>query len=162
MLEEPWFVRRVLEQLAQHGATPEALNLELNETALVMNRAKVRVVVEQLRAAGIGLSIDDFGAGFTSFASLKEFDAQEIKLGHSILTDLAPGSFNAALVQSLCVFCAAQHIDFVAQGWKTLCSGRRCKNSAAAWARATGSRRPCRPALLPHGYKVGHRQQGVL
>jgi EAL domain-containing protein (putative c-di-GMP-specific phosphodiesterase class I) len=126
MLEEPWFVGRVLEQLAQHDATPEALNLELNETALVVNRARVRAVVEQLRAAGIGLSIDDFGAGFTSFASLKEFDAQEIKLGRSFITDLTLGSFNASLVQSLCVLCEAQHIDLVAQGvenatcWETL------------------------------------------
>ena len=119
MLEESWFLDRILEQLAQHGVTPQELNLEVNETALVVNRAKLRIVVEQLRAAGIGLSVDDFGAGFTSFASLKEFAAQEIKLAHSFVTDLTPGSFNEALVQSLCILCKTQRIDFVAQGVET-------------------------------------------
>jgi EAL domain-containing protein (putative c-di-GMP-specific phosphodiesterase class I) len=119
MLEESWFVDRVLEQLAQHGATPQELNLEVNETALVVNRAKLRIAVEQLRAAGIGLSVDDFGAGFTSFAYLKEFGVQEIKLAHSFLTDFTPSSFNESLVQSLCVLCETQCIDFVAQGMET-------------------------------------------
>ncbi|HEY1856177.1 EAL domain-containing protein [Acidocella sp.] len=44
----------------------------------------------------IGLAIHDFGVGFTSFAYLKEFDAQEIKLNHSFVTGLTPGSFNAS------------------------------------------------------------------
>ena len=119
MLEESWFVDRVLEQLAQHGAAPQELNLEINETALVVNQTKLHIVAEQLRAAGIGLSVDEFGAGFTSFSYLKEFNAQEIKLACSFATDLAPGSFNAALVQSLCVLCETQHIDFFAQGVET-------------------------------------------
>jgi EAL domain-containing protein (putative c-di-GMP-specific phosphodiesterase class I) len=116
MLEKTWFVARILEQLAQHGATPQELKLEINETALAVNRAKLRVVVEQLRAAGIGLSVDNFGAGFTSFACLKEFGAQEIKLDHALITELDPGSFNAALVRSLCVLCEMQHVGLVAQG----------------------------------------------
>ena len=112
-------MERVLEQLAQHDAAPQELNLEINETALAVNAAKLRPVATQLRAAGIGLSVDDFGAGFTSFSCLKEFDAQEIKLDRAFVTDLAPGSFNEALVRSLGVFCKARHIDFVAQGVET-------------------------------------------
>jgi diguanylate cyclase len=139
MLEESWFVDRVLEQLAQHGATPQELNLEVNETALVVNHAKLRIVTEQLRAAGVGLSIDDFGAGFTSFSYLKEFDVQEIKLSPSFVTDLTPGSFNEALVQSLCILCKTQRIDFVAQGMETV----------AAWVALQGL--GCR---LGQGYAI--------
>ena len=119
MLEESWFVERILEQLAQHGTTPQELNLEINETALVVNRSKLHLAAEQLRAAGIRLSVDEFGAGFTSFAYLKECDTQEIKLACSFVTDLTAGSFNAALVQSLCVLCETRHIDFFAQGVET-------------------------------------------
>jgi diguanylate cyclase len=125
MLEEPWFVDRILEQLAQHGATPRELKLEINETALVVNRAKLRIAVEQLREAEIGLVADDFGAGFTSFACLKEFGMQEIKLDHSFVTELRAGSFEAALVQGLCVLCETQHIDLVAQGVETAEAGAR-------------------------------------
>ena len=126
MLEESWFVDRLLEQLALHGAMPQTLQLEINETALVVNRTRLRHAVEQLHAAGIGLSVDHFGSGFTSFPCLKEFGAREIKLHHSFVTELGPGSFNAALVQSLCLLCETQHIDLVAQGietasaWETL------------------------------------------
>ena len=76
-------------RLADYQVPSSLLVLELTETALVINPVKAKKVIEQLHAHGVSLSIDDFGAGFTSFTYLKSCPITEIKLDKAFAQELA-------------------------------------------------------------------------
>ncbi|RBH39731.1 diguanylate cyclase, partial [Pseudomonas sp. MWU13-2860] len=116
MLEDEGFVEQVVVRLADYQVPSSLLVLELTETALVINPVKAKKVIEQLHAHGVSLSIDDFGAGFTSFTYLKSCPITEIKLDKAFAQELEPGSFNAALIQCMAVFCQTRAIDFIVEG----------------------------------------------
>ncbi len=126
MLDDKDFVPLFLGRLSHYGIPRGKISLELTETALLINLGKARNVVQQLSDSGVSISIDDFGAGFTSFSYLRDFAAPEIKLDCSFVSQLEANSFNASLVRSLAVLCNARGVDFIAEGieqlktWPTL------------------------------------------
>ena len=88
--------------LARHHLPPSALILEITETTIIRDFDLCKLVIAQLRGLGLGVSIDDFGAGFTSLAYLGGLAVSELKLDRSFLTRLATGDKdrNQALVRA--------------------------------------------------------------
>jgi diguanylate cyclase (GGDEF)-like protein len=88
--------------LARHHLPPSALILEITETTIIRDFDLCKLVIAQLRGLGLGVSIDDFGAGFTSLAYLGGLAVSELKLDRSFLTRLATGDTdrNQALVRA--------------------------------------------------------------
>jgi diguanylate cyclase (GGDEF)-like protein len=120
MLDDKNFVPLFLSRLSHYGIPRGKISLELTETALLINLGKARDVVRQLADSGVSISIDDFGAGFTSFSYLRDFAAPEIKLDCSFVAGLEANSFNSSLVRSLAVLCNALGVDFIAEGVEEL------------------------------------------
>ena len=119
MLERPGFVDNVLAMITHHGVTSERVILELTETALIAHPAQARRVVERLHRGGVRMSIDDFGAGFTSFGYLREFAIDEIKIDRSFVSRCTESRFDQSLVHSLVVLCDSLDIALVAEGIET-------------------------------------------
>ena len=90
-LLESGFTDYVQELLARHGLPAEALVLEVTETSIIANLEGTTRVVRTLRDAGVVVSIDDFGAGFTSLAYLSDLAVGELKLDGIFITGLAAG-----------------------------------------------------------------------
>lgn len=116
MMERSGFVPRVTEFIAQHGIAAENVTLELTETALIANPSRARRVIGQLRDHGVGLAIDDFGAGFTAFGYLREFAVSEIKVDRCYIHRISENRFDQALVKSLVMLCESLGIPLVAEG----------------------------------------------
>ncbi|MED5546033.1 MAG: GGDEF domain-containing response regulator [Pseudomonadota bacterium] len=116
MLERPSFVENVLRSISMHQINPERVILELTETALIAHPAQARRVVEKLHHEGVRLSIDDFGAGFTSFGYLRDFTIDEIKIDRSFISRCTQSSFDQSLITSLVVLCNSLGISLVAEG----------------------------------------------
>jgi EAL domain-containing protein (putative c-di-GMP-specific phosphodiesterase class I) len=57
-------------------------------------------IADELRVSGIKISIDDFGAGYSSFSSLRELPFAEIKLDTSFVKNCATDATNAAICQT--------------------------------------------------------------
>ncbi|WP_291297095.1 bifunctional diguanylate cyclase/phosphodiesterase [Elioraea sp.] len=74
------FVAVVQEALARHHLHPSAIMLELTERMFVDDPTAAQSVAEALRAYGIKLALDDFGAGHASFASLRNLPFDIVKL----------------------------------------------------------------------------------
>ncbi|HZS65006.1 MAG TPA: EAL domain-containing protein [Xanthobacteraceae bacterium] len=74
--------------------------LEVTEDQIVRDIAMVRDIAAQLRSAGITIAIDDFGAGYSSFSSLRDLPFAEIKLDASFVKNSATDSTNAAICQT--------------------------------------------------------------
>ena len=65
--------------------------LELTETTIVTEFDRSKLVIEELRALGLLVSIDDFGTGFTSMAHLTSLAVSELKLDRTFITSLGTG-----------------------------------------------------------------------
>jgi EAL domain-containing protein (putative c-di-GMP-specific phosphodiesterase class I) len=69
----------------------EALVLEITETSVISHFDQSQRVIQELRDHGIVVSIDDFGAGFTSLAHLSSLAVKELKLDRVFITALTGG-----------------------------------------------------------------------
>jgi diguanylate cyclase (GGDEF)-like protein len=101
-LLDPRFSDMVRHQLDRHGLPAEVLVLEITETSLIANFEAAKVLIKELRDLGLVVSIDDFGAGFTSLAYLSGLAVGELKLDGIFVTGLATeeGQRNLELVRA--------------------------------------------------------------
>lgn len=74
--------------------------LQVNEDEIVRDLKLAQEVTAALRASGIGIAIDDFGAGYSSLASLRELPFAEIKLDRTLVRDCASDATNGAICQT--------------------------------------------------------------
>ena len=87
-LVDPGFVELVSELLGSCDLPGDALIIELTETTVITDFERSKLVIEELRALGLIVSIDDFGAGFTSLAHLSSLAVRELKLDRVFITGL--------------------------------------------------------------------------
>ncbi|MFG6462042.1 PAS domain S-box protein [Roseateles sp. DXS20W] len=90
----------VLELLAEAGAgVCQRLCLEITETAAVTNLADAAVFIGQVRAAGVKVSLDDFGAGASSFGYLKALPVDYLKIDGQYIRNLVTDALDDAAVR---------------------------------------------------------------
>jgi diguanylate cyclase (GGDEF)-like protein/PAS domain S-box-containing protein len=94
------FHRWASELLADAGASICArLCLEITETAAVTNLADAALFIEQVRAAGVRVALDDFGAGASSFGYLKRLPVDYLKIDGQFIRDLVTDPLDDAAVR---------------------------------------------------------------
>lgn len=79
-LEDGKFVRRIKNLVDKYGIPPKYIELELTESVFVSDTRKTIDTMKELRDYGFGVSIDDFGAGYSSLTLLKDMETDVIKL----------------------------------------------------------------------------------
>ena len=85
----PGLIDLVIDQLAKNDLPPHALVLEITETTLVEDFERSQQILARLHDLGVDVSIDDFGAGFTSLTYLSALAVDELKLDRSFITPLS-------------------------------------------------------------------------
>jgi EAL domain-containing protein (putative c-di-GMP-specific phosphodiesterase class I) len=117
-LLDPAFTRLVDQLLEQHGVPPTALVLEVTETTAIADFERAKRAIEELRDLSVIVSVDDFGAGFTSLAYLSSLAVGELKLDRSFITGLATedGERDLTLVRSTIELAHALGLRVVAEG----------------------------------------------
>jgi EAL domain-containing protein (putative c-di-GMP-specific phosphodiesterase class I) len=78
----------VADALAQTKLPPSALVLELTESSVLIDPARIPQNLERLAELGVGLSLDDFGTGYSSLSHLKTLPVTEIKIDQSFVTPM--------------------------------------------------------------------------
>jgi EAL domain-containing protein (putative c-di-GMP-specific phosphodiesterase class I) len=117
-LLHPGFAETVRDAAARHRLPPSSLIVEITETTIIGDFERCKAAVAQLRDLGFGVSIDDFGAGFTSLAYLGSLAMSELKLDRTFIAGLAadPTGRDLALVRATVDLGHALKLRVVAEG----------------------------------------------
>jgi EAL domain-containing protein (putative c-di-GMP-specific phosphodiesterase class I)/GGDEF domain-containing protein len=89
---------------------------EVTETAIIGNARLARQTLERFRGAGIAISIDDYGAGLSSLAYLKNIPADELKIDRAFVMNMATDPVDAVLVRSAVALAQSLGLQCVAEG----------------------------------------------
>ncbi len=95
------FVEEVQELLARRRVPASSLELEVTESAITADPDRARRILTRLADCGVTLSIDDFGAGYTSLVQLKDLPVHQLKIDRSFVTRMAADPSNALIVRSV-------------------------------------------------------------
>jgi diguanylate cyclase (GGDEF)-like protein/PAS domain S-box-containing protein len=94
------FHRFAVQAIAESGLPPEVLCVEITETAVVTNFADAARFIDDLRALGVQVALDDFGAGASSFGYLKSLSVDVLKIDGQFVRGLLQGQLEAAALRS--------------------------------------------------------------
>ena len=117
-LADPGLTDLIVGLLKQHGQPTSSLIVEITETSIISDFERCRNVVQRLRDLGVSVSIDDFGAGFTSLAYLSGLAVEELKIDRALITPLASGDSqqDIELVRATIALGHALRLRVIAEG----------------------------------------------
>ncbi|WP_043625954.1 bifunctional diguanylate cyclase/phosphodiesterase [Ensifer sp. ZNC0028] len=104
--------------LQRHGLEARSIEIELTETFAVKFSDQLRRNIDALRQNGFRLSIDDFGAGYTSVQQIIEYTADTIKLDRALVSNLT-ASHSLPVLKALIALCHAKDVAVVGEGIDT-------------------------------------------
>ena len=155
-LEQPGFADEVTALLDRFGVPGQLLTVEITETALAADATALCLAVEQLAAAGVQVSVDDFGTGWSSLAQLRALPVAEVKLDRSFVHDLDTSPQDRILVASVLDLAHGLGCRVVAEGVETAGTAEWLRDAGCDegqgwhWQRpAPWPELPAAPALLP-------------
>jgi EAL domain-containing protein (putative c-di-GMP-specific phosphodiesterase class I) len=116
---EPDFVVEVRSTLERRALDPGLLCLELTESVLMSDTARVAATMRELHRIGVKLSIDDFGTGYSSLAYLHRFPVDELKIDRAFVRELPDRPDQRVLVTAMVAMATAFGLRIVAEGVET-------------------------------------------
>jgi diguanylate cyclase (GGDEF)-like protein/PAS domain S-box-containing protein len=105
--------------LLQHDLSPRRIDIEINESALVLARERSSDVMDRLKAMGVSISIDDFGTGISTLSYLKDYPVDMLKLDPALIRNLPRDNEDRAIVSAIVKLARDLQIKVVAEGVET-------------------------------------------
>lgn len=118
-LKNPRFVKQVTDALALARFDPSRLSIELTEGVLISNPGQARRAIDGLKAAGIKIALDDFGSGFASIGTLRQFGFDRMKVDRSLIVALDHDQNAGAVLHATIALANSLDIPVTAEGIET-------------------------------------------
>ena len=106
---------RILTGMAKAGLPADRLQVEVTETALLLDFERARAALQELRSAGAMIVLDDFGAGYASIGYLREIEFDQIKLDGALVTAAVQSINGERLLGAVVDLCRALGVATVAE-----------------------------------------------
>jgi len=103
------------EEIISTGVPASSLCFEVTESAAVSNRRKAQAFINTLRERGCRFSLDDFGAGLSSFAYLKNFKVDTLKIDGSFIRDIVDNQVSESMVAAITQVAKVMELETVAE-----------------------------------------------
>ena len=111
----PDFISRIEAALRRHDLAPGCLELELTEDVLQTGSGTI-AALQSLRAMGVTIALDDFGAGFSSLASIERLPLNRVKFDRSLIAAIDENERSTAIVTSMIRLCHELGLAVTAEG----------------------------------------------
>lgn len=115
-LRDGAFAERLAAHIAHYGIEASDLSMEITESCLLEPRALALSVLEQVRAMGVSIGLDDFGTGFSSLSQIKDLPIDTLKLDRSFVNDIRSSSEAGVIVTSVITLAHNLKMRVVAEG----------------------------------------------
>jgi len=116
--KEGHLLQTLREVMAEHQLEPASIEIELTESALMADHHFVQQSLEEIKRLGVSISIDDFGAGYSSLSHLKHLPIDTIKVDRSFISGL-PAREDKQIVQAIIALGKSLNLRTVAEGIET-------------------------------------------
>lgn len=113
------FTTMVAGVLAQTGARPERLKLELTETMLIEDLEDAIRNITELKAMGVEVALDDFGTGYSSLSYLKRLPLAQLKIDQTFVADVLQDPVAAAIARTIIGLGHSLDLNVIAEGVET-------------------------------------------
>ncbi len=94
-------IHTIEDGLEKNNISPEKLIFEITESNAISNMSNATQFLQYLRDLGCRTALDDFGAGYSSYAYLKDLPADFVKIDGAFVKDMDENDFNLAMVKSM-------------------------------------------------------------
>ena len=105
--------------LHESGLAPSGLELEITEGIVMQDAEAAILLLEDMKAMGLKLSVDDFGTGYSSLSYLKRFPIDKFKIDQSFVRDLATDKDDAVIVSTIISMAHSLKLKVIAEGVET-------------------------------------------
>jgi diguanylate cyclase (GGDEF)-like protein len=134
--------------LEARSIDPSALTIEVTETALLTDRATAANVLSTLRALGVRIEIDDFGAGYASFGYLRDLPLDGVKLDREFVASQLEANDENGLLRATIGTCRTLQLNVIAEGVEDAESYARLRDMGCDAAQGFHIARPAPPERM--------------
>jgi predicted signal transduction protein with EAL and GGDEF domain len=113
------FTDKIMRAMAEAGLSPDRVELEITESVALENPERALRLLEPLREVGVKVSLDDFGCGHSSLASLTRLPFDIIKIDQQFVRALAKDRHAPAIIEMILAMAASLDYTVVAEGIET-------------------------------------------
>jgi EAL domain-containing protein (putative c-di-GMP-specific phosphodiesterase class I) len=118
-LDRPDICQRIKAILQETGLPPQCLEIEITESALLEQGGDAETKLAALKALGLRIAIDDFGAGHSSLFYLKRFPIDKLKLDRSFIIDIPADPTSMEIAAAIVRLAHSLKIEALAEGVET-------------------------------------------
>ena len=98
-------------------ANPEVrLTVEITENSLSLAGEDVLTTLDELRASGVKVALDDFGQGYSTMLSIVEFPFDTLKIDRSLIANITSSRKSNQVIRSLARLCRSLHVSMIVEG----------------------------------------------
>jgi EAL domain-containing protein (putative c-di-GMP-specific phosphodiesterase class I) len=106
--------------LNDSGMAPNLLELEITESMVMFNTARMISILAKIKSMGVRLAIDDFGTGYASLANIKRFPVDTLKIDRSFIHNIPQNAEDNAIAEATIAMGKALNLSVVAEGVETV------------------------------------------
>ena len=116
LLQDTGFPARLRRLLENSGVAATSLELEITESAMMLDPARALRVIQEIDKLGVLISIDDFGTGYSSLGYLRDLPVHALKLDKSFVSGMRNNLDDRIIVESTAQMAHAMRLELVAEG----------------------------------------------
>ena len=115
-LRDKLLLTTILDTLKKYDIAPDLLEIEVTESCFIDNVQDAKDALDQLRAVGLNIALDDYGTGYASLSHIKTLPLYALKIDRSFIRDLDSDHSDALIVASTAALARNLGLKVIAEG----------------------------------------------